>query len=199
MRRAASAAVLLAAITVAACGGGGGGSDDKSSDQASAAKNAKPVNITLWVGFEQRELGVVKQAVEAFHRAHPNINVKTVGAVSDAAGNSLPAIGLAAYWYWNDRPAAELINATMNSSGWNFSVRYSDDHGISLSSIHSGNIEGANIVGSPVVNADGSRWRNSRCPVRICCCSTSRPTTWTLIVRKFCRMCWQASMERSCW
>jgi multiple sugar transport system substrate-binding protein len=82
MRRAASAAVLLAAITVAACGGSGGG-NDKSSDQATAAKSSKPTNITLWVGFEQRELGVIKQAVAAFHRAHPNINVKTVGAVSD--------------------------------------------------------------------------------------------------------------------
>ena len=82
MRRAASAAVLLAAITVAACGGGGGG-NDKSSDQAGAAKSAKPENITLWVGFEQRELGVIKDAVAAFHKEHPNVTVKTVGAVSD--------------------------------------------------------------------------------------------------------------------
>jgi multiple sugar transport system substrate-binding protein len=80
MRRAMAAAVLLAALVVGACGGGG---DDKSSDQGSAAKSSKPVTITFWVGFEQRELGVIKQAVAAFHKTHPSITVKTVGAVSD--------------------------------------------------------------------------------------------------------------------
>jgi multiple sugar transport system substrate-binding protein len=80
MRRATTVAVLLAAIVVGACGGGG---DDKSSDQGSAAKSSKPVTITFWVGFEQRELGVIKDAVAAFHKSHPNITVKTVGAVSD--------------------------------------------------------------------------------------------------------------------
>jgi hypothetical protein len=98
---------------------------------------------------------VSQVAASWLNRGHYDI-VMRPNQVSDAAGNSIPSLGLAAYWYWNDRPAAELISATMNSAGWNFSVRYSDDHGISLSSIHSGNIEGANIVGSPVVNADGS-------------------------------------------
>jgi multiple sugar transport system substrate-binding protein len=75
-----AAAILLVAMGVGACGGGG--NDDNKSD-ATAAKSSKPVNLTLWVGFEQRELGVIKQAVAEFHRTHPNINVKTVGAVSD--------------------------------------------------------------------------------------------------------------------
>jgi multiple sugar transport system substrate-binding protein len=82
MKRAAMASVVLAALVVGACGGGG--DDDKSKDsQSNAATSSKPVTITLWVGFEQRELGVIKDAVAAFHKEHPNITVKTVGAVSD--------------------------------------------------------------------------------------------------------------------
>jgi multiple sugar transport system substrate-binding protein len=84
MRRAAMASVVLAtlALVVGACGGGS--DDDKSKDsQSNAATSAKPVTITFWVGFEQRELGVIKDAVAAFHKEHPNITVKTVGAVSD--------------------------------------------------------------------------------------------------------------------
>jgi len=81
MRRAAIASVVLAALVVSACGGGG---DEKPKDNGStAARSNKPVSITFWVGFEQRELGVVKQAVDQFHRTHPWITVKTVGAVSD--------------------------------------------------------------------------------------------------------------------
>jgi hypothetical protein len=82
MRRAAIASVVLAALVVGACGGGS--NDDKSkAGQSNAATSAKPVTITFWVGFEQRELGVIKDAVAAFHKEHPNVTVKTVGAVSD--------------------------------------------------------------------------------------------------------------------
>jgi len=56
----AMAAAGLLALGVAACGGTG--DDDSSSSGAPAAKGDKlaPANITLWVGFTQRELGVIK-------------------------------------------------------------------------------------------------------------------------------------------
>ena len=41
------------------------------------------MTITLWNGFSNRELGVVKQAVAAFHQSHPWITVKVVGGVND--------------------------------------------------------------------------------------------------------------------
>src|SRR3954447_337378 len=82
MRRAATASIVLVTLALGACGGGG---DDNASKGggSSATKSQEPVTITFWVGFEQRELGVIKQAVAAFHKTHPNITVKTVGAVSD--------------------------------------------------------------------------------------------------------------------
>ena len=79
------AAVLMAsaALTVACGGGGGGGSSTPSTSNASSGDTAKPVTITLWNGFTNRELGVVQQAVDAFHQAHPNITVKVVGGIND--------------------------------------------------------------------------------------------------------------------
>lgn len=73
----------VSAVVVAGCGGG----SDKSSSSASAAPAALPAtqkaSITFWTGFTGRELGVVKQAVAGFEKAHPNITVKTVGAIND--------------------------------------------------------------------------------------------------------------------
>jgi multiple sugar transport system substrate-binding protein len=82
MRRVAMACVLCAALVVAACGGGD--DDSKPTTQAgNASASRKPAKITFWVGFQKRELGVIKQAVDAFHKTHPWITVKTVGNVSD--------------------------------------------------------------------------------------------------------------------
>src|SRR3954469_10790926 len=114
MRRAAIASVVLAALVVSACGGGG---DEKPKDNGStAARSNKPVSITFWVGFEQRELGVVKQAVDQFHRTHPWITVKTVGAVSDdkiisaiRGGNAPDAV---------QSFTADNTGAFCNSGGW---------------------------------------------------------------------------------
>ena len=83
MRRIAMASALLAAVALGACGGGG---DTKSTTTGKAssgatAANHTPVTITLWNGFTNRELGVVKQAVDAFHQSHPWITVKVVGGV----------------------------------------------------------------------------------------------------------------------
>jgi multiple sugar transport system substrate-binding protein len=84
MRRIALAFALIATTVLAACGGGG---DSKSTSTAAGgsttAASHKPVTITLWNGFSNRELGVVNQAVAAFHQSHPWITVKSVGGVND--------------------------------------------------------------------------------------------------------------------
>ena len=83
MRRIATAFALMTALALVACGGGG---DSKSSTQSAAGSSTtshEPVTITLWNGFTERELGVIKQAVADFHGSHPWITVKVVGGVND--------------------------------------------------------------------------------------------------------------------
>jgi multiple sugar transport system substrate-binding protein len=82
MRRIATVAAFLAALVLAACGGGG---DKKTSSTPATSTTAShtPVTITLWNGFTNRELGVVNQAVAAFHASHPWITVKSVGGIND--------------------------------------------------------------------------------------------------------------------
>jgi multiple sugar transport system substrate-binding protein len=82
MRRIAAAAAFLAALALAACGGGGGRNEATTAASTTAASH-KPVTITLWNGFTDRELGVVNEAVAAFHASHPWITVKSVGGIND--------------------------------------------------------------------------------------------------------------------
>jgi multiple sugar transport system substrate-binding protein len=68
---------------VAACGGTG---DSGSSDGAPVAKGdakLEPGNITLWVGFTQRELRVIKDTVKEFEKENPQVKVKVVGGIND--------------------------------------------------------------------------------------------------------------------
>jgi multiple sugar transport system substrate-binding protein len=74
-RAAAALLVLVLALVAGACGGGGGG--------GSTGSATEPVNITFWTGFTERELGVMKDVVADFEKAHPNIHVKVVGGISD--------------------------------------------------------------------------------------------------------------------
>jgi multiple sugar transport system substrate-binding protein len=85
MRRTAIASALLAAVALGACGGGGATTSTTTPATSSGATAAghTPVTITLWNGFTNRELGVVKQAVADFHQSHPWITVKVVGGVND--------------------------------------------------------------------------------------------------------------------
>ena len=73
----------LLAFGVAACGGTG--DSGSSSDGAPAAKGEKlaPADITLWVGFTARELGVIKHAVAGFEKENPQVKVKVVGGIND--------------------------------------------------------------------------------------------------------------------
>ena len=82
MKRFMAVAILGLALTVGACGG-----DDNQAAKdggTPAGKAEKPSgDVTLWVGFAQRELGVIKSAVADFEKQYPDIKVKTVGNVSD--------------------------------------------------------------------------------------------------------------------
>jgi multiple sugar transport system substrate-binding protein len=78
----ALAAAVLLALGVGACGGTG---DSQDSDGAPVAKGTKlePADITLWVGFTQRELNVIKDAVKEFEAENPQVKVKVVGGIND--------------------------------------------------------------------------------------------------------------------
>jgi multiple sugar transport system substrate-binding protein len=60
-----------------------GGDDDSSDGKAAAKYDGKPVTITLWTGFSDRELGVIKGVVADFHKQNPKITVDVLGAVDD--------------------------------------------------------------------------------------------------------------------
>jgi multiple sugar transport system substrate-binding protein len=47
------------------------------------ARAEKTTTLTLWVGFTQRELGVMKKVAAAFEKTQPSIKVKVVGGISD--------------------------------------------------------------------------------------------------------------------
>ena len=81
----ALAAALFLAVGVGACGGT---DDDDNADKAAGAPAAKadklePAEITLWVGFTQRELKVFKDAVKGFEEKNPGVTVKVVGGIND--------------------------------------------------------------------------------------------------------------------
>jgi multiple sugar transport system substrate-binding protein len=87
MRRIATAlaAALFLAVALGACGGT---DDDDNADKAAGAPAAKaeklePAEVTLWVGFTQRELRVFKDAVKGFEEKNPGVTVKVVGGIND--------------------------------------------------------------------------------------------------------------------
>jgi multiple sugar transport system substrate-binding protein len=78
-------AVIAVTAGAVALGASGcmGSDDDSSGDKAAATYDGKPVTITLWTGFSDRELGVIKGVTEDFHKKNPKITVKVLGAVDD--------------------------------------------------------------------------------------------------------------------
>ena len=91
MRRSAvGLAVLALAIGVAACGGSGSSSSTGSS--ASSTKSSgntktfdpnKPVTLTVYSGFTERELGIWNSVLDGFKAQHPNVKIKSVGSVDN--------------------------------------------------------------------------------------------------------------------
>jgi multiple sugar transport system substrate-binding protein len=82
MRRSAAvaAAVLVAAIGVAACGGSSGGGGSKTT---ATADLTKPVTLTVWSGFSERELKIWNNVLSGFHQLHPAVKIKSQGAVDN--------------------------------------------------------------------------------------------------------------------
>src|SRR6476646_866338 len=50
---------------------------------SAAEKPLAPATVTLWVGFTQRELKIIKGVVARFEQANPGVKVKTIGGISD--------------------------------------------------------------------------------------------------------------------
>src|SRR5215217_7846760 len=116
MRIMAAAAAVLAGLFVAACGGGDDAQKAAKSDGASSGGSKAAGNITLWVGFSDRELGVIKDTVAEFEKTHPAIKVKVVGGISDdkiiasiRGGNAPDAV---------QSFTADNTGAFCNSGGW---------------------------------------------------------------------------------
>jgi multiple sugar transport system substrate-binding protein len=69
----AFAALFLSTAVLSACGGssnnGGGG--------------GKKAALTVWVGWSARELGVFKDLMAEYQKAHPDVKIKTVGSIND--------------------------------------------------------------------------------------------------------------------
>jgi multiple sugar transport system substrate-binding protein len=130
MRRIAAGFALATALALVACGGSGG---SKSSTQSGGGSTTsrEPVTITLWNGFTERELGVIKRAVAGFHASHPWITVKVVGGVNDdkiiaaIRGGNAPDVAQSF--------TADNTGAFCSSGGWIDLKPYMDKSGIDAS------------------------------------------------------------------
>lgn len=82
MKKFATAVVLGMAVSlgVGACGGVGGG---PSTSPAAAPAADQNVTLTVWSGFQDRELKAVEAVFDKFHEAHPNITIKSQGGQDD--------------------------------------------------------------------------------------------------------------------
>src|SRR3954447_13871071 len=84
MTRSGLLVAMIAVLALGACGGDAANKPAKSGSGGSpSTSSGKPVNLTFWTGFTQRELGVIKKVVGEFESAHPNIHVKVVGGIDD--------------------------------------------------------------------------------------------------------------------
>jgi multiple sugar transport system substrate-binding protein len=113
MRRAAMVACVLAAVMASGCGGGNSGDSQKAATSGGGKASGA---VTFWVGFSDRELGVIQDTVKAFETAHPDIKVKVVGGISDdkiiasIRGGNSPDLAQSF--------TADNTGAFCNSGGW---------------------------------------------------------------------------------
>ena len=77
--RRAVVALLAGAVVLGASGCFGGDDDSGGGDKAAAKYDGKPATITLWTGFSDRELNVIKGVMEDFHKQNPKITVNVLG------------------------------------------------------------------------------------------------------------------------
>ncbi|ALE07271.1 sugar ABC transporter substrate-binding protein [Arthrobacter sp. ERGS1:01] len=71
---------LAVALGTSACGGVGGSS---SAGPAAAPAADQNITLTVWSGFQDRELKDVEAVFAKFHEAHPNITIKSQGGQDD--------------------------------------------------------------------------------------------------------------------
>ena len=50
---------------------------------AGTSRSTGPTKLTVWVGWSARELGVFKQVVAEYDKAHPNVTVDVAGSIND--------------------------------------------------------------------------------------------------------------------
>jgi multiple sugar transport system substrate-binding protein len=79
MRRVATAVVILAALAL----GAAGLAATTSTKAPEKAGQAKVTNLTVWVGWSARELGVFKSIVAEYDQKHPEVSIKVVGGIND--------------------------------------------------------------------------------------------------------------------
>lgn len=79
MRRMRRAAVLAAVLAVAATAA----ALSASSSPAATAVRKAPTQLTVWVGWSARELGVFNKVAAEYDKAHPDVTVKVVGSIND--------------------------------------------------------------------------------------------------------------------
>lgn len=72
-------AVALLALSACATGS----KSDSTSTLAPTPGNNEKVTPTVWSGFSDRELGVLNDALDGFHKLHPNITIKSEGSQDD--------------------------------------------------------------------------------------------------------------------
>ena len=131
MRRMATAlaAAVLLGLGAAACGGTEDNSGDDGAPVSKGPAKLEPAEITLWVGFTQRELGVIKDTVKGFEQANPGVKVRVVGGINDdkiiAASRGGKAPDVAQSF------SADNSGAFCSSGAWVDLAPYMDRDGIS--------------------------------------------------------------------
>jgi multiple sugar transport system substrate-binding protein len=84
MRRSAAVlAMAFSALAISACGGSTSSSSSGAKTSGPAPYDGKPVTITFWNPFTQRQLQVMNSVIADFHKQYPNITVKSRGGVTD--------------------------------------------------------------------------------------------------------------------
>jgi multiple sugar transport system substrate-binding protein len=79
MRRIVITTLLAVVVLALVAGCGSSSSSTTSTNSASAG----PVKLTVWVGWQKRELGLFKGVIAGYTQSHPNVTVTVRGNVND--------------------------------------------------------------------------------------------------------------------
>jgi multiple sugar transport system substrate-binding protein len=119
-------ALAICAVAIAACGGSSS-SSSTTQGSAPAKYDGKPVTITFWNPFTQRQLAVMNGIIADFHKLYPTITVQSRGGVTDnnivaaIRGGNAPDLAMS--------QAAENLGEYCGSGGWiNLTPYLTRDH-----------------------------------------------------------------------